>query len=97
MSRTIRAKSGDQYWATSNYSWETDASTWRRKDKTRATYFHSDCPGRDRTAGQHMKEKTSIRRRSRDRTELQKLAIDDEHDYFDIGKIYKSWAFREYF
>ena len=96
MSKTVRAKSGDQYWASSRYSWEDEHSTWRRRDSTRATYFHSDCPGRDRTAGQHMKEKTSLRRRARDRIELSKLVKDAEHDHFDVGKSYKSFCFREY-
>lgn len=97
MTRTVRARSGDQYWASCKYSWETEKSTWRRKDKTRAIYFHSDCYKRDGTGGQYLKEKTTVRRRSRDRIELQKLSKDGEHDYFDIGKSYKSWSFREYF
>ena len=42
-----------------------------------------------------MKEKTSVRRRSRDRIELQKLEKDADHDHFDVGKSYKSFCFRE--
>jgi hypothetical protein len=96
VSRTVRAKTGDQYWASCKYSWDEENSTWRRRAETRATYFHSDCPGRDRVEGQNMKQKTSLRRRARDRMEMHKMLKDDEHDFFDIGKSYKSWCFREY-
>jgi hypothetical protein len=96
VSRTVRAKTGDQYWASCKYSWDEEHSTWRRRAETRATYFHSDCPGRDRIEGQNMKQKTSLRRRARDRMEMHKMLKDEEHDFFDIGKSYKSWCFREY-
>lgn len=97
MSKTVRAKSGDQYWATCDHPWADEASSWRQRDATRAIYFHSDCFHRDGTGGQFLKAKTSLRRRSRDRLELHKLLKDDEHDFFDIEKSYKSWHFREYY
>jgi hypothetical protein len=78
MSRTYRAKRGDQYGARP-WGWdEYGYPNWQRNDATIATFFHSDCHYRDGSLGQTLKYHTDSKRRADAREQLHRVSRDPE-------------------
>lgn len=93
MSRTFRAKRGDQFGA---LPWGRDGrpgNPWKLADATIALHFHSDVHDRDGPRGQQVKRKITKIRRADIKDEFRRILELPEQDFLDrergYGRIYR--------
>lgn len=84
MSRTYRARRGDQYHGRP-WGHDTDlyGHDWKRCDATTTKFFHSDGHWRDAVRGQIVKHVSARRRRADTRRETFHVMKDAEREYLD--------------
>lgn len=86
MSKTCRAKSGDQ-WNAGFHGWiGLPGNPWQYADATVASYFHSDNPRRDGPCGQINKRTGNKRRRNHSRIEMKRILANPEHEFSTIER-----------